>query len=102
VRWLWGGESGAPVHLPPNPDSPLHATHQSPQPQPQPPNPNPPTPTPTTQVIYDCGPVATHQWEDFDAVRARLAAEWAALPPTADVVSAPLRAKMDARLLGKR
>jgi hypothetical protein len=34
------------------------------------------------------------EWENFDQVRARLSAEWGALPPTADVISASLRAKM--------
>lgn len=44
--------------------------------------------------MYDHGPVPGHEWEDFDAVRARLASEWAALPPAADVYSASLRAKL--------
>jgi hypothetical protein len=33
------------------------------------------------------------QWETFDELRQRVEREWAALPPTADVLSAPLRAK---------
>jgi len=41
------------------------------------------------------------QWESFDELRARVEREWAALPPTADVLSPPLRqkrAKVAARL----
>ncbi|KAJ2806403.1 hypothetical protein H4R21_000879 [Coemansia helicoidea] len=44
------------------------------------------------QVVYDCGPVAGHVWDDFDAVRARLAAQWARLPPRAAAVSGALLA----------
>ena len=33
-------------------------------------------------------------WEDFDALRKRVNDEWHALPPTADVISPPLRDKM--------
>lgn len=70
------------------------------------------------RVVYACGPVLVgsgsssaaaageeeqegggkhHQqrhWEDFDALRARVAREWRALPPSADPISASLRAKM--------
>ena len=45
------------------------------------------------KVIYDRGPVAGLEWESFDATRARLAAEWAALPPAADAVAPALRAR---------
>ncbi|KIY99065.1 hypothetical protein MNEG_8898, partial [Monoraphidium neglectum] len=45
-------------------------------------------------VVYNSGPVDDMEWENFDQVRARLSAEWGALPPTADVISASLRAKM--------
>ena len=44
------------------------------------------------QVVYDKGPVAV-QWESFDDLRLRVEREWAALPPAADVLAAPLRAK---------
>lgn len=33
------------------------------------------------------------QWESFDALRQRVEREWAALPPTADVVAPELLAK---------
>ena len=33
-----------------------------------------------------------HSWDSFDDVRERVAAEWAALPKTANVISASLRA----------
>ena len=33
-----------------------------------------------------------HSWDSFDVVRDRVAAEWAALPKTADVISTSLRA----------
>lgn len=52
------------------------------------------------QVVYDGGPVEDLEWDSFDAVRARLAAEWAALPRAADVISPSLRAKM-AKELGQ-
>jgi nicotinamide phosphoribosyltransferase len=45
------------------------------------------------KVVYDRGPVAGLEWESFDAARARLAAEWAALPPAADAVAPALRAR---------
>jgi nicotinamide phosphoribosyltransferase len=45
-------------------------------------------------VVYDHGPVEGLAWDDFDAVRVRLAAEWEALPPSADNLSASLRAKV--------
>ncbi|KAJ1723661.1 hypothetical protein LPJ61_005804, partial [Coemansia biformis] len=44
------------------------------------------------QPVYDCGPVAGHAWDDFDAVRARLADQWARLPLRADAVSSGLLA----------
>jgi hypothetical protein len=44
--------------------------------------------------VYDHGPVAGHCWEDFDAVRARAAAEWRALPRAAQVLSESLQAKV--------
>jgi len=45
------------------------------------------------KIVYDCGPVEGLVWEEFDAVRERLAKEWMALPKTADVVSSSLRHK---------
>jgi nicotinamide phosphoribosyltransferase len=72
------------------------------------------------RVVYACGPVVggggetgaanggggdgkkqqqqqqQQRWEDFDALRARVAREWRALPPYADPISASLRAKMAA------
>ncbi|KAI3429358.1 hypothetical protein D9Q98_005453 [Chlorella vulgaris] len=44
------------------------------------------------QTVYDMRPLPL-QWETFDELRQRVEREWAALPPTADVLSAPLRAK---------
>ena len=44
------------------------------------------------------------QWEEFDALRERVAREWGALPQTADVWSPSLRqlrAEVGARLRGK-
>ena len=37
-------------------------------------------------------PQQDHSWDSFDAIRSRVAAEWAALPRTADVISGSLRA----------
>eukprot|EP00887_Chlorella_sp_A99_P003184 scaffold9.g3184.t1 len=51
-----------------------------------------PTAFPAELVVYDCGPVKV-EWPSFDALRARVEAEWAALPPTADVVSPQLKKK---------
>jgi len=65
------------------------------------------------RVVYACGPVMAAAgakgaaaaagggaeprcWEDFDALRARVAREWRALLPHADPISASLRAKMAA------
>ncbi|KAG2442447.1 hypothetical protein HXX76_002533 [Chlamydomonas incerta] len=45
------------------------------------------------RVVYDCGPLAG-VWEDFDIVRARVAAEWTALPKTSDNISASLKEKV--------
>lgn len=36
---------------------------------------------------------ARPQWESFDKLRQRVEREWAALPPAADVLAAPLREK---------
>jgi hypothetical protein len=47
------------------------------------------------QVVYDCGPVEGHSWQQFDAIRDRVAQQWAALPPNADNYSASLRAKVE-------
>lgn len=47
------------------------------------------------QVVYDCGPVEGHSWDDFDVIRARVAHQWAELPPHADNYSASLKAKVD-------
>lgn len=47
------------------------------------------------QVVYDCGPVKGHSWEDFDVLRDRVAQQWADLPPTADNYSASLKAKVE-------
>lgn len=48
------------------------------------------------RVIYDKGPVEGLAWESFDETRERVEKEWNALPKTADVVSASLKAKRDA------
>ncbi len=45
------------------------------------------------RTVYDMGPVAG-VWEDFDVVRARVAAEWTALPRVADNISASLKEKV--------
>ncbi|GLC38639.1 hypothetical protein PLESTB_000455100 [Pleodorina starrii] len=45
------------------------------------------------RLVYDKGPLEG-VWDDFDTVRARLAAEWSALPRTADNISASLREKV--------
>lgn len=45
------------------------------------------------RVVYDKGPVAG-VWDDFDTVRARVIAEWRALPYNADNISASLREKV--------
>jgi hypothetical protein len=47
------------------------------------------------QVVYDCGPVPGHSWEDFDSLRDRVAQQWAELPPAADNYSASLKAKVE-------
>ncbi len=52
-------------------------------------------------MVYDCGPVAGHQWDDFDTVRARVVREWAALPKTADVISASLQAKVQQQVAAR-
>jgi len=54
------------------------------------------------RVIYDGGPVEGHAWEGFDALRARVAREWAALPRAADPLSASLKAKVAAQLAARR
>lgn len=46
------------------------------------------------QTVYDCGPIASHTWEEFDVVRDRVAQQWAALPRRADNYSASLKAKV--------
>ncbi len=56
---------------------------------------------PPPQVVYDCGPVAGHKWEDFDTVRARAAREWSALPKAADVISASLQAKVQQQVAAR-
>ena len=43
------------------------------------------------QVVYDKGPVAGMEWDDFSAVRDRVNAEWGALPKAADPLSAELK-----------
>jgi hypothetical protein len=48
-------------------------------------------------VVYDRGPLAMRPWDaDFDGVRERVALEWRALPPSADNISASLKAKISA------
>ena len=49
-------------------------------------------------MVYDSGPVAGFQWDDFDTVRARAAAEWAALPKAAQVLSASLQRKAEQQM----
>lgn len=45
------------------------------------------------RTVYDMGPVAG-VWEEFDVVRARVAAEWTVLPRVADNISASLKEKV--------
>ena len=33
------------------------------------------------KVVYDCGPLKESPWEDFDAVRKRVDAQWKQLAP---------------------
>eukprot|EP00803_Ostreobium_quekettii_P004252 evm.model.scf_468.5 EVM.evm.TU.scf_468.5 scf_468:28650-33560(+) len=47
------------------------------------------------KVVYDCGPIPGWQWEDFDSLRKRVASEWEALPRVADVISEPLKLKIE-------
>lgn len=47
------------------------------------------------RVVYDKGPVPV-DWESFEDIKARVEREWAALPPTHDVLSPGLRAKREA------
>ncbi|GMH45188.1 hypothetical protein BSKO_13145 [Bryopsis sp. KO-2023] len=49
------------------------------------------------KVVYDKGPVedCILLRDDFDTLRARVAKEWSELPKTADVISAPLKEKME-------
>ena len=48
------------------------------------------------QVVYDKGPVAGWAWDDFDAVKARAATEWANLPYRSDPLSPEIKARMRA------
>ena len=50
------------------------------------------------KVVFDKGPLAVRPWEDFDVVKQRVASEWAQLPPTADSISASLRAKIKGQM----
>ncbi|KAI8870877.1 nicotinamide phosphoribosyltransferase [Ramicandelaber brevisporus] len=50
------------------------------------------------KVVYDCGPVKGHTWDDFDSVRARLNRQWQALPPVTNVISSELDVKIKATL----
>jgi nicotinamide phosphoribosyltransferase len=56
------------------------------------------------RVVYDAGrPLGeggarTAAWDSFDELRARVAAEWPALPRAADNLSASLRAKIAAQM----
>ncbi|KAL2918884.1 hypothetical protein HK105_201718 [Polyrhizophydium stewartii] len=45
-------------------------------------------------VVYDHGRMP-HEWESFEAVRQRVAREWAAAPRVVDVISGELRRKID-------
>ena len=47
------------------------------------------------RVVYNQGPPETgFEWESFDALRERVETEWNALPPTANVISDSLHAKI--------
>ncbi|KAI9502490.1 hypothetical protein GGI25_002669 [Coemansia spiralis] len=48
------------------------------------------------QTIYDCGPVADHAWEDFEAVRKRAREQWSAFPPKIKAISDSLLAHQKA------
>lgn len=45
-------------------------------------------------TVYDCGPVEGAFTETFDEIRARLNTQWADAPKSADVISKPLREKI--------
>ncbi|KAI8322079.1 NAPRTase-domain-containing protein [Martensiomyces pterosporus] len=44
------------------------------------------------KVVYDCGPVRGHRWDDFATVRKRVGEQWKRLPPKASAVSSSLLA----------
>jgi len=46
------------------------------------------------QVVYDKGPVEGLQWDDFDAMRIRVAHEWQSLPKNSDNISSTLKSKI--------
>jgi len=47
------------------------------------------------KVVYDNRPVRNAFPETFDELRTRVRTQWVACPPRYDVVSAPLRAKIE-------
>lgn len=53
------------------------------------------------RVVYDSGPVAPAPWEEFDAVRSRVAREWRQLPRRYDPISQQLKAKVNRFLAQK-
>ncbi|KAJ2807612.1 hypothetical protein H4R20_001221 [Coemansia guatemalensis] len=42
------------------------------------------------RVVYDCGPVADHRWDDFETVRRRLQHQWSTFPLRAEALSSEL------------
>lgn len=46
------------------------------------------------KVVYDCGPVASMKWDDFDTIRHKTETEWKTTPKTYDPVSQELRDKI--------
>ena len=48
--------------------------------------------------MYDKGPVKDLVWEDFDALRKRVAEEWTALPKLSDNISPSLKAKINVQM----
>lgn len=51
------------------------------------------------KVVYDCGPVEGHQWDNFETVRRRVGEQWPALPRKADNLSASLKSKVAQQML---
>mmetsp|Transcript_14445 Transcript_14445/g.16023 ORF Transcript_14445/g.16023 Transcript_14445/m.16023 type:complete len:150 (-) Transcript_14445:59-508(-) len=42
------------------------------------------------KVVYDCGPIKGHTWDDFDTIKKRVETEWNACPKAHDPISKEL------------